>query len=452
MYTKDMKIALIGYGVEGRASYNYFSRSPDNEIVVFDEFATRPADLPRDVLFVSGPEAIEELRSGHFDKVLRTPPLAPSKLKGIDNVTSGTREFFASCPAPIIGVTGSKGKGTISSLIYEILKAAGKTVHLVGNIGKPALEVLPDIKPNDVVVYELSSFQLWDLDRSPHISVISVIEPEHLDVHSSVDDYYGAKANIRRFQTIEDKCFYHPTNEISKQIADTGGPHDPSDRELWRSQSNRYAIPDDGAVYVKENKFFVLSHPICSVDSLQLVGQHNVENACAAISAALVYTNDYGAVEKGLKNFKGLPHRLQFVAEVNDVKYYDDSIATTPGSAIAALQSFEQPKVLILGGSDKGAEYKTLAEVVAKHNMRAVITMGAMGQVIASDLRKAGYENIHETDGKMKEAVTLAHEEARPGDVVILSPSCASFDQYKNYADRGDQFVANVKALPARKQ
>lgn len=447
-----MKIALVGYGVEGRASYNYFSRSPENEIVVFDEFSkTRPADLPRDVLFVSGSEAIDELKKQHFDKVLRTPPLAPSKLKDVDNVTSGTREFFENCPAPIIGVTGSKGKGTISSLIYEILKAAGKTVWLVGNIGKAALEVLPEIEADDLVVYELSSFQLWDMDRSPHTAVISVIEPEHLDVHASVDDYYGAKANIRRFQTIDDTCFYHPTNEISKQIADTGGPHDASERELWRSQSTRYAIPDDGAVYVKENTFFILSHPICSVDSLQLIGQHNVENACAAISAALTYTRDYAAVENGLKNFKGLPHRLQFVREVDGVRYYDDSIATTPGSAIAALKSFDQPKVLILGGSNKGSDFTILAEEVIKRNMRSVITMGAMGQVIADDLRKAGYENVHEIEGAMKEAVTLAHQKAQPGDVVILSPSCASFDQYKNYADRGDQFVENVKALPEKK-
>ena len=170
-----MKIAVVGDGVEGSASYRYFSRSPENEIVMYDEFAKRPSYLPLDVLFVSGSEALEELRSQHFDKVLRTPQLAPSRLKGVENVTSGTREFFENCQAPIIGVTGSKGKGTISSLIYEILKAAGKTVWLVGNIGKAALDVLPEIEPDHIVVYELSSFQLWDMDCSPHTAVFSVI-------------------------------------------------------------------------------------------------------------------------------------------------------------------------------------------------------------------------------------------------------------------------------------
>lgn len=442
-----MKIALVGYGVEGRASYNYFSRSPENEIVVFDEFSKRPTDLPTDVLFVTGEHALEELKSQRFDKVLRTPPLAPSKLAGVDNVTSGTREFFAECPAPIVGVTGSKGKGTIASLIYEILKTAGKSVWLVGNIGKPALDALPDIKPEDIVVYELSSFQLWDLEQSPRTAVISMVEPEHLDVHANVDEYYQAKGNIRRYQTIEDDCFYHPTNAISKQIADMGGPQDPSERELWRTKSSRYAIPDDGAVYVKSNTFFVRNQQICSVDNLQLIGQFNVENACAAISAALMYTNDFDAVATGLKKFKGLPHRLQLIGEKSGVKYYDDSIATTPGSAIAALNSFDAPKVLIVGGSDKGADFSSLAQEVNKHNMRHVIAVGAMGPVIAEELREAGYDDITETEELMSGVVGLAKKFAQKGDIVILSPSCASFDQYKNYADRGEQFTAAVAKL-----
>lgn len=444
---KRMKIAIVGYGVEGRASYNYFSRSPENEIVVFDEFSKRPADLPNDVLFVTGAHALEELKSQRFDKVLRTPPLAPHKLAEVSNVTSGTREFFRQCPAPIIGVTGSKGKGTIASLIYEIFKAAGKSVWLVGNIGKPALDVLPEVKPGDIVVYELSSFQLWDLEQSPHTAVISMVEPEHLDVHANVDEYYQAKGNIRRFQTIEDYCFYHPTNAVSKQIADMGGPQDPSDRELWRTKSSRYAIPDDGAVYVKSNTFFVHNQQICGIDALQLVGQHNLENACAAISAALVYTHDYTAVEKGLKAFKGLPHRLQFVGEKSGVKYYDDSIATTPGSAIAALKAFDEPKILIVGGSDKGADFAPLAREVLTRNTRQVIAIGAMGPVIADELRKAGYANITETEELMPGVVGLASKAAQPGDTVILSPSCASFDQYKNYADRGEQFTAAVAKL-----
>lgn len=442
-----MKVAIVGYGVEGRASYRYFSRSPDNEIVVFDESSKRPEDLPPEVMFVSGPYAIEELKGQSFDKVLRTPPLAPSKLADISNVTSGTREFFEHCPAPIIGVTGTKGKGTISSLIYEMLKAAGKTAWLVGNIGNPALDVLPDVKPDDVVVFELSSFQLWDLDRSPHTAVISVIEPEHLDVHAGVDDYYSAKANIRRYQTIEDTCYYHPTNEVSRSIADSGGPHDPSERELWRAKSHRYAIPDDGAVYVKENTFCIRSQQICPVSALQLIGQHNVENACAAISAMLEYAHDYAAVEMGLRSFRGLPHRLQFVAKVRGVEYYDDSIATTPVSAIAALKSFDRPKVLILGGSDKGADFTQLVAEITRQNMRKVITVGDMGPVIAAELQKTGYGDTIQTEGDMKEIVKLASAAARAGDIVILSPSCASFDQFRNYADRGDQFITAVGRL-----
>lgn len=442
-----MKVAIVGYGVEGRASYRYYSRSPDNEIVIFDEFSSRPDDLPSDVLFISGPHALEELKGQEFDKVLRTPPLAPSKLADVANVWSGTREFFEQCPAPIIGVTGSKGKGTISSLIYEMLKAAGKSAWLVGNIGNPALDVLPQVKADDIVVYELSSFQLWDVERSPHTAIISIVEPEHLDVHKDVDEYYQAKANIRRFQTIHDSCYYHPTNEVSRQLADTGGPHDPSERELWRSKSSRYAIPDDGVVYVRDESFYIRSREICPVSALQLIGQHNIENACAAICAALDYTDDFAAIEQGLRNFKGLPHRLEFVAEVSGVKYYDDSIATTPGSAIAALRAFTEPKILILGGSDKGVDFKELAREVLKQDVRHVLTMGAMSEVIAHELKDVGFTDITLVEGAMKEVVETASKLAQAGDVVILSPSCASFDQYKNYADRGEQFQSQVKAL-----
>lgn len=431
-----MKIALLGYGAEGKSAYAYFSRHyPEAQFTIYDEAEKPGFEVPTGVELQHGTHVLDGMIDA--DIVVRcSPPIHPDRIKTNGRVTSPTREFLDKCPAPVIGVTGSKGKSSTVSFIHSILTAAGKNSWLVGNIGKPALDVLDDLKPEDIVVFEMSSFQLWDVDRSPHIAIVLAIEPEHLDVHIDADEYVNAKANIHRFQTAEDQCFYHPTNSYAKQIASAGA-----------GKTARYAIPNDGAVYVESNTFFIRSNPICSVDALQIPGGHNVENACAAISAALQYTDDFSAVETGLKAFAGLPHRLKFVREVDEVKYYDDSIATTPGSAIAALKAFDQPKVIILGGSDKGADFAELAEEVTKNDVREVIAIGKMGPVIADLIRDKGFDQVSEVTGGMRAIVEAAQIAARPGDVVIMSPACASFDMFKNYADRGEQFVTAVEKL-----
>lgn len=426
-----MRIAIAGYGVEGRASYKYWL-DKGNSVTILDESPT--AKLPVGVDSTQGPQVFDDLSA--YDLVVRTAGLRPDKLKNAQKIWSATNEFFANCPAPIIGVTGTKGKGTTASLIASILKTAGYTVHLVGNIGQPALDVLREIKPSDVVVYELSSFQLWDMEKSPQIAVVLMIEPDHLDVHRSIDEYVVAKTNITRFQTTDDIVIYHPTNPFSKQIAFAG-----SGRKI------RYGVAEDGGVYVKSDKFFVQNNPICSVGTLQVVGQHNIENACAAITAALSYDKNISkqSIEKGLADFGGLPHRLKFVAEVDGVEYYDDSIATTPGSAIAAIKSFDEPKIIILGGSEKGATYDEIVDLCAQTDTK-IVAIGQTGQKIHELARGADVE-VYRVDGLMDKVIEKVAEIARPGSVVVLSPASASFDQYANYADRGNQFINAVSAL-----
>ena len=432
-----MRIALVGYDVEGQASYRYFSANPENEIIIFDEADQPRADTPADVEVISGSDALAQLRTMEFDKVFRTPGLSPYKLQGIANVTSATREFFALCQAPIVGVTGTKGKGTTASLIHSILKADGKTAWLVGNIGTAALDVLPQIKPDDIVVYEMSSFQLWDLTKSPHVAVVLMIEPDHLDVHKDMEDYVNAKANIRRFQQDDDICFYYPENKYSLRVAFAEGA---------KGKAIRYGTPDEEGVYVKENTFFVQNDPICSTEKLQLPGDHNLGNACAAISAAKVFNVSNEAVAEGLAAFTGLPHRLKLVRELNGVKYYDDSIATTPGSAIAALRSFNDKKVIILGGSEKGSTYESIVDECKQHDAK-VVAIGTTGSAIAELCQESNVEVVELGKAPMAEIVSVATELAEDGGVVILSPASASFDMFKNYADRGDQFVQAVEAL-----
>ncbi len=451
----NMKIIIAGYGVEGISSLIYFQQKfPDAEFVVADESpANKLPAIPDGVKLISGKNVFSEQLDG-ADLMVRTASLPPRNIKTSGKIWSATNEFFQECPAPIIGVTGTKGKGTTCSLIVSILQQAGRTVYLVGNIGVPALDVLPKIKKTDIVVYELSSFQLWDLEKSPHIAVVLMIEPDHLNIHTDFADYLNAKKNIRCHQHLGDVCLYHPTNKYSREVAaapldrppDTGDNHGDT-----LDFAQRYAIPDDDQVYVRDGYFCVQNRRICSTSHLRLPGAHNLENACAAMSAVtelpITVANEQFAA--GLESFTGLPHRLKFVAEKNGVKYYDDSISTTPGSAIAALKAFTEPKILILGGSDKGADYAELAQEIARQQMRAVIVNGANASEIIEILHKneVSCRVVHLEMAVMPTVVETAENQAQSGDVVILSPAAASFDMFKSYNDRGEQFVAAVEKL-----
>lgn len=437
-----MKVAIAGYGIEGKQNYEYFA-AQGHDITIVDERTDIVS--PVGAALQCGPHAYDDM--SRFDMVVRTAGLSPHKLTTARRIWSATNEFFAQCPAPIIGVTGTKGKGTTSSFIASILRAAGKTVHLVGNIGIPALQVLPQIKADDVVVYEMSSFQLWDVQKSPQVAVVLMIEPDHLEVHADFDEYVQAKANIRRYQQAGDVCVYHPTNPHSAAIA--------SATEV--GVLCRYGVQDDGGAYEKDGFIWLADEKLCPTTTITLPGTHNVDNACAAITAvrALLPVSTE-VIAQGLAAFTGLPHRLKYVATVNKVAFYDDSIATTPGSAIAAVRAFSQPKVLILGGSYKGADFTALAKEVAQQTMRHIVLIGAEAVRIAEALRAAGiHDDVYTVMGEagtMAQAVTHAAANAQPGDVVILSPACASFGMFKNYQDRGEQFIAAVQSLAEGEQ
>lgn len=409
-----MKIAIVGFGLEGRASFDYWNTS-GNDLTIVDERDVVDG-IPQGTTTLLGADVFSQLAD--FDLIIRSPSVHPKKLPYGDKVWSATNEFFAKCPAPIIGVTGTKGKGTTSSLITNMLRTAGKTVHLVGNIGAPALEALEAMRPSDIVVYELSSFQLWDLQRSPHVAVVLGIEPDHLDVHTDFDDYVRAKMHITLEQNDGDVVIFNSSNEWSQKIAEVS------------SADTVIAYP----FAIDEFK-----------DSLNIPGAHNQENASAAIAAVRQFDVSDNAIHEGLASFTGLPHRLKFVREVNGVKFYDDSIATTPGSAIAAIKSFAEPKVLILGGSDKGADYSEIIELCDATNT-GVIAIGETGAVVAELCVEFGVAYVREL-GNMGDIVATAYKIAESGDVIILSPASASFDMFKSYADRGDRFIEAVERL-----
>lgn len=414
-----MNIALAGFGQEGRTSYDYWN-VPGNTVTIADE-GEAIADLPDGANTILGADAFSKLSD--FDLIIRTPSVNPRKLPYGEKVWSATNEFFAKCPAPIIGVTGTKGKGTTSSLIASILKAAGKTVHLVGNIGTPALAELPKITADDIVVFELSSFQLWDIQKSPHVAVVLGIEPDHLNVHDSMDDYVAAKANIVKFQTADDLTVFNRNNQLSVSIAS-------------KSAARRAEYP------------FELGD---IVSTIQLPGPHNVENASAAVAAVQDYVDDPEVLKQGIGSFTGLPHRIKFVREIGEVRFYDDSYSSAPAASIAALKSFDDPKIIILGGYEKHADFSDLASYVASDaTVKKALLIGQTKQRIAdafaqSGIRSDRYEIIEDTT--LAPIVGRAVELAVPGDIVLLSPACASFDMFKNFTERGEQFVDIVNGL-----
>ena len=429
-----MRIAILGYGVEGESVYSYYrARYPDAHFVAYDNHDQPKNPLPAGVEFVGG---VKDFKGISADLAVKTPAIAPWDVEVSGEVTTMTREFIKTCPAPIIGVTGTKGKGTTASLITSILDVAGKKTWLVGNIGVGAFDVIDQIQPDDVVVYELSSFQLWDCDVSPHVAVVLGIEPEHLDVHRDMDDYVSAKANIAAHQTFGDVVIYKAGNRYSEYIAkqSAGGS--------MPYQSEEYAHISSGLFYYGDRE-------ICPVSTMKITGAHFADNACAAITAVRPWVTDNEVIARGLSAFEGLPHRLKFVREVEGVNYYDDSIATTPGSAIAALDAFSDPKIIILGGSDKGATYEELAQKVSTSNVRQVLLIGSEAPRLQVALDTAGLSNYTNlgSDITMQGIVQRAAGIAQSGDTVILSPACASFDMFESYSDRGDQFIAAVNSL-----
>ncbi|HSE29862.1 MAG TPA: UDP-N-acetylmuramoyl-L-alanine--D-glutamate ligase [Candidatus Saccharimonadales bacterium] len=429
-----MKVAIVGYGVEGESAYKYWD-AKGADITIFDESDNPKLSVPDGVTLIAGKGALSQLHG--YDIIMRVPALRPSKIKTDGQITSATREFFKVCPAPIIGVTGTKGKGTTSTLIYDLLQKAGIKTHLAGNIGMPMLDLLPDIKSDHVVVLELSSFQLWDLNISPHIAVVLMIEPEHLDVHKDFEEYMTAKANIAKWQKPDDVVIYNPKNDVSERIANM-------------SAGKKIAYGSMQAAHVKGDDIFVGQTFICKLGDVKVPGKHNIENICAALTASWQIVQNATALKQAIQDFTGLPHRIELVREVGGVKYYDDSFSSAPGAAVVAAQAFSEPKVMVLGGFDRNLSLDGMAQRVLKSGLKKALLIGHTSAKLQKIFADQGATNKIEVLGDkvtMAQIVKKCSESAQPGDVVILSPGAPSFDMFKDFTDRGEQFKREVELL-----
>ncbi|MDQ5913876.1 MAG: UDP-N-acetylmuramoylalanine--D-glutamate ligase [Patescibacteria group bacterium] len=427
-----MNVAILGFGKEGKASYNYWLKQ-GSSITIFDQNKIPASKLPKGCSAINVKDSFNNIKG--FDLVIRTASLNPNKISTEDKIWSATNEFFSKCPAPVIGVTGTKGKGTTSSLIAHILKTAGKRVHLVGNIGVPALTVLPKISKNDIVVFELSSFQLWDLEFSPNVAVILMIEPDHLDIHGSMQNYIQAKSNITTHQTAQDLLIHHPTNKSSILASSF-------------TKATKVAYLTKQGAYVKDDFILIDNKKVFSVSYIQLIGSHNLENVTAAITAAWQYTKDVESIQKALQTFKGLPYRLELIHKYNNVSIYNDSFASNPSSTTVAIKSFPNNKIiLICGGFDRGISHKKLTKIISEQkNIKSILLIGQVKDSLRKDLLIHGVEiNQVMIFSNLEECLKRALSLAEDNDVILFSPGFPSFDMFKDFTDRGQTFTKLVK-------
>ena len=377
------------------------------------------------------------------DVVFRTPGMHPGnpaieKMRTAGaQITSEMEVFFQLCPCTILAVTGSDGKTTTTTLISEMLKAEGKTVWLGGNIGTPLLPRTPEMKPEDYAVVELSSFQLMDMTHSPHVAVITNLSPNHLDVHRDMEEYVEAKMNIFRFQTAADRLVLNGDNALTSVLCGAG-------RTVYFSRKNVV----DGA-YTADNTIYKNGVKVLDVRDILLPGVHNIENYMAAILAVEGLVSD-DTIRRVASSFGGVEHRIELIRLHNGVRYYNDSIASSPSRTIAGLRSFEEKVILIAGGYDKKIPFDVLGPEICKHVKKLYLNGATAGKIResvekCSDYSQSGLQILD--CGDFETAVRCACRDAREGDVVLMSPACAAFDQFKNFMVRGDAFRKLIMEL-----
>lgn len=445
------KIAILGYGVNNQALLKWLVNHGAKNITICDRDIDLKNKINKEFLhlqFQLGGNYLDGLEK--FDIAFRTPgipylhpKIQEAKAHNVE-ISSQTKLFFALSPAKIIGVTGTKGKGTTSTLIQKILSQnKNNQTYLAGNIGADPFEFLDQLLAKDWVILELSSFQLQDLDISPHIAVVLNVTSDHLDYHRDTIEYIEAKTNIVRHQKNKDFAVINMDYMTSFCFAEmTNG-------RTW--YFSRYKAVDFGA-YVKNNDMscgeIILQtedteYVVAKLEELKLKGEHNLENICAAVTASYLSGASIEDIRSTVKSFTGLSMRLEEVYEENGVKFYNDSASTNPDTTIAAIKSFTNPIILIAGGSSKGANYEILGQEIDKNNIKAVILMGKTGPEIKRNIKNT---NIEVVDAQsLSQAVNEAKCRAVKGDVIVFSPASASFDMFRDYRHRGEEFNSLIK-------
>ena len=451
MTLKDKRIAVLGIGVSNTPLIRLL-REHGVAVTACDKKERTALGKTAEELEAMGADlklGSDYLKDIDADVIFRTPGMRPdlpellaAKERG-SRITSEMQVFFEVCPCPIIAVTGSDGKSTTTTVITEFLRAAGRTVHLGGNIGHPLLAEAGEMHADDVAVLELSSFQLLDMTHSPHIAVLTNLAPNHLDVHRSMEEYIAAKENIFRYQSADDIAVFNQDNAITLGLSEKANGR-------VRLFSRQQEVADgafvrDGAIWLRRGEE---EREIVKTDEIRIPGQHNIENYLAAIAAVDGLVSDE-VIRTVAREFAGVEHRIELVRTRRGVRWYNDSIATSPTRTIAGLHSFSQKLILIAGGYDKHIPFDVLGPELVAHVKLLILCGATANQIRACVTGCADYHGEPEMIecATLDEAVKLAAERAQEGDVVTLSPACAAFDQFPNFMVRGRYFKDLVNAL-----
>ena len=447
---KGCTVTVIGIGVSNTPLIEMLCKS-GNRVIACDKKSREALGDTANRLEALGAalklgnDYLKDLEPG---VIFRTPGMRPDLPELLDAVergavlTSEMEVFFEVCPCPMIAVTGSDGKTTTTTIIAELLKAAGKTVHLGGNIGHPLLAEAGDMKEEDIAVLELSSFQLMTMQKSPHIAVVTNISPNHLDVHKDYQEYIDAKENIFTHQTIKDVAVFNADSAVTAEEAR---------RAIGRVRRfSRRTELEDG-VFLRGDAI-ISRHDgqercVMTVSDIRLPGDHNIENYLAAISAVDGMVSD-DIIREFARSFGGVEHRIELIRTRNGVRWYNDSIASSPNRTIAGLKAFPEKVILIAGGKDKGISYDELGPVLNEH-VKLLILCGATAGVIRKSTEEAAnYAGLEILDvADYHEAVAIADQRSGEGDVVMLSPASTSFDRFANFMERGRVFKEIVHQL-----
>ena len=453
-YIRFRKVAIIGLGVSNLPLMEYLYEKKAN-VTVFDERDIE--SISKNIMdkintygfsFNFGKEALKKLKG--FNVIFRSPSCLPTRRELVDEANNGaivTTEvelLMKMCPCKIVGVTGSDGKTTTTSLINAILKKAGYNTFLGGNIGTPLFTKLPEMRPEDILVLELSSFQLMGMEISPDIAVITNITPNHLNIHKDYEEYIEAKKNIFKYQNEKGILVLNYDNEITRNCE-----KEAKGKVILFSSKNKL---DDGYIVdedvIKECEDKIRKH-ILNVEDVILRGNHNYQNIATAIAATSSLVDIDTAVE-AIKEFKPVEHRIEFIREIDGVKWYNDSASSSPSRTLSGINAFKEEIILIAGGYDKNLDYTPLAKPIIE-KVKSLILIGQTSckifDAVKSELEKENKElDIHMCEN-LEETINLARKVAKAGQVVLFSPASASFDMFKNFADRGNQFKELVKKI-----
>jgi UDP-N-acetylmuramoylalanine--D-glutamate ligase len=496
---KNKKILILGLGREGIDSYKFLRKLfPKKVLGLADQKKIKTQNLKlktlikadKKVKFYLGEKYLEAIKK--YDVVIKSPGI-PYKIiepffkkkathrhvafnsefpiksgMTVPKITSQTEIFFSNCPGKIVGVTGTKGKSTTTSLIYEILKQGNVKAHLVGNIGKPVLSYLPNAenlmlgkpsaKSDDVFVYELSCHQLFKLKKSPHIAVLLNIYPEHLDYYKSFKEYISAKANIARWQKKNDYLIFNSKDKIVKEIAE-------------KSKAKKIPIKTVVANEMKQPRTFSLTTglprsplpnfgrgPLAMAENkILLKGKFNLQNIAAAVEVGKIFKIPEKKIIKAIKNFKPLPHRLEFAGEFQKINFYNDSLSTIPQATIAAIAALENNvQTLIAGGFDRGLNFSDLVEKILKSKVKTLILFPTTGEKIQREVISSAKKKRIKPPKcffvqNMKQAIKLSFKNTKKNGICLLSPASPSFGIFRDYEERGNLFKKYVKEFKYQK-